>query len=234
MSALSAQLVLASPGSNWTKIMLIGIFVLGLVLVILVPFTLDVINAHKSWRTIVGANPDALKVLKGPNGIQGLARATMALGLLVAIGFGLGYVLVEHPFSDNKPIVIAILSALTTAFASVTAFYFSTRAMQGAQQAQPAQVPPSGSGASSDSALAVTITRPQDSDAFTLNDAVNADYAVKPSAGAQVTSLKGTVDSGTPIDTTTLGEKQFVVSAKDSAGQEVEVSHTYTVNPPPA
>lgn len=136
MPIASAHFVLGSISSNWTTIILIGIFAVGLVLVVMVPLSIDVVNAHKSWRSVVNNNPDALATMPGPNGIEGLARATIAIGLLVAIGFGLSYVLVEHPFSDNKTMITAILSALTTAFASVTAFYFGTRAMQAAQQTQ--------------------------------------------------------------------------------------------------
>src|SRR5947209_72308 len=134
--SIGAQLVFAvgHDTSNATKIVLIAIFAGGMALVVLVPFVLDVINAHRSWTKIVTANPDkineTLKQLPGPNGIQGLARATMALALIVAIAFGLGYVLVQHPFSDNKTIVSNILIALTTALASISAFYFGSRAAE--------------------------------------------------------------------------------------------------------
>lgn len=245
-----APLLLGSPGTNWTNIMLIAIFAVGLVLVVLVPFTVDIVNAHRSWRAAIQANnTDAMNILKGPNGIQGLARSTIALGLLVAIGFGLAYVLVEHPFSDNKTIVTAILTALTTAFASVSAFYFSTRAIQGATDAAVAATAAAAAGAGTGNGadagagaadatarqLAITVNTPTDGQTFTHNQAVNADYSVSPSPGAQVTQLKGSVDNGMPLDTTTIGTFPFTVTAKDSAGQEQDVSYTYTVNaaPPP-
>jgi hypothetical protein len=233
MSALSGQLDLASISANWTTIILIGIFALGLVLVVIVPMTIDVINAHRSWRKVVSVNPNALATMPSPTGIEGLARATIAIGLLVAIGFGLSYVLVEHPFSDNKTIITAILSALTTAFASVTAFYFGTRAMQAAQQAQQTRQGNRSEGTSSDTeeggALTVAITSPQDGAIYTVNEAVNANYSVAPSTGAAITLLNGTVANGAPLDTTTLGDNVFTVNAKDSAGKEAAVTHTYTV-----
>src|SRR5262245_58829399 len=138
MSALGTQLVLGISEGDTTKIILVGIFALGMVAVVIVPFVVDVVNAHVSWRKIVTAHPETLDKLPGPNGIQGLARATMALALIVAIAFGLGYVLVEHPFPNSNTIVSNILVALTTALASITAFYFGNRAAteaQGATQA---------------------------------------------------------------------------------------------------
>jgi hypothetical protein len=127
MSSLGAQLLIAAiSSSDWTKIILVGIFTLGVVLVILVPFTTDIRNTHKTWREIVTKDPEAVKS-QAPGGIQGLARATMAFGVLTVIGFALGYILVERPFNDNKTIASNILVALTTTLAAVTAFYFGGR-----------------------------------------------------------------------------------------------------------
>jgi hypothetical protein len=231
MSLQDAQFILATPGTNWTRIILVAIFALGLVLVVLLPITIDVINAHVSWRKIVTAHPEALAQLQGPNGIQGLARATMSLALLVTIGFGLGYVLVEHPFADNKTIVTAILTALTTAFASVTAFYFSTRAMQSAQPSAGATPSDDQQPQPATADLTVTISSPTDGASFTQNQQVNAAYSVAPSTGAEITQLTGTIDNGAPLDTVTLGQKTLTVSAKDSAGREAQATHTYTVTP---
>lgn len=222
MPAASPHFILASISANWTTIILIGMFALGLVLVVLVPMTIDVINAHKSWREVVTKHPGALATMPGPSGIEGLARATIAIGLLVAIGFGLGYVLVEHPFADNKTIVTAILSALTTAFASVAAFYFGTRAMQTAQQAQQ---PTAVGGAT----LFVTINSPKDGAVYAVDQTVDADYSVSPSLGAQITLLSATFEAGARLDTATAGVKEFTVTAKDSAGQQAAVTHRYTV-----
>src|SRR2546430_174441 len=108
MSAIGAQLLLGISGAA-SRVTLLAIFTFGIVLVVLVPYALDIVNAHKSWRTIVTAHPEALKEVPDPAGIQGLARATMALALIVAIAFGLGYVIVEHPFSNSNTIVSNIL-----------------------------------------------------------------------------------------------------------------------------
>jgi hypothetical protein len=234
MSTLSTQLVLGSPGTNWTNIILIAIFAVGLVAVILIPFTLDVRNAHRSWLTLASKDSEAVKNLDGPRGIQGLARATMALGLLVAVGFALAYVVVVHPFSDNKTIVTAIVTALTTALASAIAFYFSTRAMQGAQpqQPQPGQEPPQPVAPPQpepNPGLVVTVTTPADGSTFALHEVANADYSAAPAAGASLTQLDGTLPNGAPIDTTAAGLYSFTVSAKDSAGNTKETTTQYTV-----
>jgi hypothetical protein len=236
MSTLSTQLILGSPGTNWTNIILIAIFAVGLVAVILIPFTLDVRNAHRSWLTLASKDSEAVKNLDGPRGIQGLARATMALGLLVAVGFALAYIVVVHPFSDNKTIVTAIVTALTTALASAIAFYFSTRAMQGAQQQQslqeqqpPQAAPTAPPEPQPNPGLVVTITTPADGSTFALNEVANADFSAAPAAGAELTQLDGTLPNGAPIDTTAAGLYSFTVSAKDSAGNTKETTTQYTV-----
>jgi ABC-type Fe3+ transport system permease subunit len=127
MSPLGAQLVLSSPSSNWTKIILVAIFALGLVLVILVPFVWDLAASHKTWRNAVDKDPAALKSLGRPAGMQGLARATMAFAVIVVIGFALGYILVEQPFGTDKTIAGNIVVALTTTLAAITAFYFGSK-----------------------------------------------------------------------------------------------------------
>ena len=136
MSLSGAQLVVASPSSNWTKIILVGIFTLGLVIVILVPFVIDVWRSHTDWETMVKTQAGPPKGMDGPTGVRGVARATMALGVLAVIGFALAYILVEQPFNDNRTIVGEIVVALTTTLAAITAFYF------GSKQATDAKTPP--------------------------------------------------------------------------------------------
>jgi drug/metabolite transporter (DMT)-like permease len=118
--------VIASPSSNWTKIILVAIFTVGLVTVILVPFLTDISRAHGTWKDMI----DKDKVptgMDGPTGVRGIARATMALGVLAVIGFALAYILVERPFHDNATIAGNIVIALTTTLAAITAFYFGSK-----------------------------------------------------------------------------------------------------------
>ncbi len=127
MSLSGALLVVASPSDNWTKIILIAIFTVGLVAVILVPFVTDVRQAHTTWRKLLDSGKTPPPGMDGPTGIRGVARATMALGVLAVIGFALGYILVEQPFTDNRTIVGNIIVALTTTLAAITAFYFGSK-----------------------------------------------------------------------------------------------------------
>ena len=127
MSALVGQLVLASPSENWTKIILIGIFTLGLVLVILVPFVWDIRGAHKAWLDAIEKDPAAVRYLGHPVGVQGIARATMAFSVIAVIGFALAYILVTKPFGSDKTVVQNVVVALTTTLAAITAFYFGSK-----------------------------------------------------------------------------------------------------------
>jgi hypothetical protein len=153
MSLSSAQLVLSSPSSNWTKIILIAIFTIGLVTVILVPFVTDVRAAHKTWEAIVKAGTPPPKTMDGPTGVRGIARATMAFAVIVVIGFALGYILVAQPFKDNQTIAGNIVVALTTTLAAITAFYFGSKMASDARKDEslpdtepaPAAKPPKGS-----------------------------------------------------------------------------------------
>jgi ABC-type sulfate transport system permease component len=142
MSLSGAQLVVASPSSNWTKIILVAIFALGLLLVILVPFVTDLVNSHRTWRDVVTKDPASLKAIGRPSGVQGLARATMAFAVIVVIGFALGYILVETPFKNNQTIAGNIVVALTTTLAAITAFYFGSKQASDAKSAPPPEEPP--------------------------------------------------------------------------------------------
>ncbi len=137
MSLSGAQFVVASPSSNWTKIILVGIFTLGLVTVILVPFVTDVWKSHTAWEKMIKTAAGPPKGMDGPTGIRGVARATMAFGVLAVIGFALAYILVEQPFNDNRTIVGEIVVALTTTLAAITAFYFGSKQASDAKAAPP-------------------------------------------------------------------------------------------------
>jgi hypothetical protein len=117
-------------------VLLLAIFLLGLVAVVLVPFTTDIVFSHRTYRELLKANGSSPTAREGPQGVQGLARASMAFAVIVAVAFALAFVLVERPFSDNKTIAGNVLVALTTTLASITAFYFGSRlAAQASQDA---------------------------------------------------------------------------------------------------
>ena len=201
MAAISPQLLGISQAAS--NVALLAIFAFGIVLVVLVPYTLDIVNAHKSWREIVTTHPEALKDLPDPSGIRGLARATMALALIVVIAFGLGYVLVEHPFPNSNTIVSNILVALTTALASITAFYFGSRAATEAQAGSSA----SGSNGGSPAANGNGAAAPAGAPAAGENDAAPAaPAAAEPAAPAAPAALTVTITSPNDGATFTVGQ----------------------------
>lgn len=76
----------------------------------------------------------------------------------------------------------------------------------------------------------VTLITPADGAVFALNEAVAADYFCEDEAGGSgLASCEGTVAAGEPIDTATVGEQHFTVTAVDHAGNSTQVTHTYRV-----
>ena len=61
---------------------------------------------------------------KPPPGIPGLARATMALTVIVILGIAVFHILVKGTGGDNSQIVNNILSMLAGLLAAITGFYF--------------------------------------------------------------------------------------------------------------
>jgi glutamyl endopeptidase len=79
----------------------------------------------------------------------------------------------------------------------------------------------------------VTITTPAAGATYTRNQAVNASYACADEVGGSgLASCTGTVANGSAIDTATLGSKSFTVTAVDQAGNQQQVTRTYTVIEP--
>ena len=115
-------------------VLLLGIFTLGVLLVLLVPFTIDVILSHRTYRKLVADVPATAARPDEPHGMQGLARASMTFAVIAVVGFALAYILVQQPFVDNKTITSNLLVALTTTLASITAFYFGSRLSAQAHQ----------------------------------------------------------------------------------------------------
>ena len=72
------------------------------------------------------------------------------------------------------------------------------------------------------------ITTPANGASYLLNAVVNAGYGCADSLSG-VTACVGPVALGAPLDTATVGDKTFTVSAADAAGNQSAVSHVYTV-----
>ena len=76
----------------------------------------------------------------------------------------------------------------------------------------------------------VTITSPEDNATFDQNESVLADYACADEPGGSgIDTCVGNVADGAAIDTSTLGDIDFTVTATDNDGNVTEVTHTYTV-----
>jgi hypothetical protein len=221
-----------NEGSAWQRLLLVLIFCVGVLLIILVPFVIDVIAAHRTWRRLVTEDPHTAAQIGGPNGVQGLSRATMAYGVIGTIGFALVLIVVERPFDNSKVIVGNMVIALTTTLAAITAFYFGSRlASEARRDAARALAAPPAPAATAAAGLSLTLTRPREGDVFKQGDYVIAQYACTPGAGAQITRCEGPVPSGSPLDTSTPGDASFMVRAADSTGQTAEVTHRYSVQP---
>jgi hypothetical protein len=78
----------------------------------------------------------------------------------------------------------------------------------------------------------VTIITPASGASYSQGAVVNASYSCSDS-GSGIDSCVGTVANGSPINTSTLGNRTFTVTATDNAGNTRVVTHTYTVVPPP-
>jgi hypothetical protein len=79
----------------------------------------------------------------------------------------------------------------------------------------------------------VTFTRPADGATYVLSDSVTADYAcADEEGGSGLASCVGTVANGAPIDTASVGDKTFTVTARDNDGNETTVTHHYSVSYP--
>lgn len=76
----------------------------------------------------------------------------------------------------------------------------------------------------------VSLTTPTAEADYEQNAEVTAEYSCSDAAGgADVASCVGTVADGALIDTSTVGTKQFSVTATDGAGNQTTVTRSYTV-----
>jgi hypothetical protein len=74
----------------------------------------------------------------------------------------------------------------------------------------------------------ILITTPAQGAVYRLGQVVNAEYTCT-DADSGIASCNGPVAHGSPIDTATVGTKQFKVTATDNAGNAAEATHTYSV-----
>jgi 6-phosphogluconolactonase (cycloisomerase 2 family) len=79
----------------------------------------------------------------------------------------------------------------------------------------------------------VDLRTPKDGAQYTVGARVEADYSCADEGGSGLKSCTGDVADGEPIDTATAGDRDFTVTARDGAGHETTVTHSYTVVEPP-
>ena len=76
----------------------------------------------------------------------------------------------------------------------------------------------------------ISITTPADHAVYTLGQSVPADYACADQPGGSgLASCSGPVAAGAAIDTSSVGDKTFTVTATDGAGNVAHASRSYSV-----
>lgn len=138
----------------------IMIYVSVLALIAGFPLILDICLAYRSRNKtrnllIEKSSLDGLQLkelqefmkesAKPPPGIPGLARAVMALTVIVILGVAVTHILVEGSPKDDSQIIDNILSMLAGLLAAITGFYFGGRtaekATETAEQRAPVENP---------------------------------------------------------------------------------------------
>lgn len=110
----------------------------------------------------------------------------------------------------------------------VTVSIFGAVDVAGNKQTDPYTWSFTTAGASDITPPSITISSPLDNAVYTLGQPVLASWSVTDDASG-VASSTSTVPSGEAIDTSTVGEKTFTVTATDNAGNAVTETVTYNV-----
>jgi hypothetical protein len=74
----------------------------------------------------------------------------------------------------------------------------------------------------------ITITTPADGGTYTFHQTVAADYGCA-DGGSGVADCLGTVATSSPIDTSSIGAKSFIVTSNDNVGNTANTTVSYTV-----
>lgn len=76
---------------------------------------------------------------------------------------------------------------------------------------------------------AITLTAPQNGATYTIHQTVNANYACS-DLGSGVATCVGSVATGSPIDTATVGTKSFSVTSTDNVSNSTNTAVSYLVD----
>jgi hypothetical protein len=79
---------------------------------------------------------------------------------------------------------------------------------------------------------AISLASPADGSTYSQNSVIPASFSCTAPAGATITACTAPAQDGAPIDTSTLGQHTFTVTASDSDGIAANQTATYTVIPP--
>ena len=79
----------------------------------------------------------------------------------------------------------------------------------------------------------IDLVTPAEGAQYEQGDAVAVDYTCADEGGSGLSSCTGDVPDGDPLDTSTPGSHDFTVVARDGAGHETTLTHSYTVTEPP-
>jgi hypothetical protein len=78
----------------------------------------------------------------------------------------------------------------------------------------------------------ISLASPADGATYTQNSIIPASFSCTAPAGATITACAAPTQDGAPIDTSTLGQHSFTVTANDSDGVAATQTATYIVIPP--
>jgi dehydratase len=80
----------------------------------------------------------------------------------------------------------------------------------------------------------ITVTSPQNGGVYTVGQVVDAEYGCTDVASYGIATCLGSAPAGSAIDTSTPGNKQFVVNATDLRGTPAQLTVSYYVKAAPA
>lgn len=167
-------------------------------------FVPDTVVFERFSFGIDGANFANANVAVTKNG-----RAVTATRHAPAAGYGINTLVWEVPAAEHEPATYHVTVRGVVVNGVSRVFEYDIEAFD-------PDVPPE----------PVTLTTPADQAEYARGRSVLADYSCQ--VPNQV-SCVGTVPDGAAIDTSTLGQHRFVVTATDSSNAQQSVTHTYTV-----
>ena len=124
------------PGSTWLYVVLL----LGLVLLLVIPYVIDLRQTQKRQKELIGYAKDDSGFLnarelnqvvdRATSGSEGLVRTLITFGVMSIFAAALLYLLIKNPTIKHTTIVSNAISALITLLTAIVAFYFGTRSTQ--------------------------------------------------------------------------------------------------------